>query len=192
MRKTDRVMNIQEIMAAKKALEAMGQYGGISRDQNRKMRELYISLDKAHKDFDEMQRKLFDEFAVDIPQQPYVPAQDYVDFKAELIALQVPGPIYMQVEEYREAMQKIFNKYEKKSNHAGEKGIPGDVVEIYRQKAEEKGTAFLSKIEFEHLQKDSVIEEVIGLLPGYLQDAIDFAFEESSRIIMPSGTITLQ
>lgn len=185
-------MNIQEIVSAWEALKRMGSYGGISVEQNRKMRVLYVALNQAVQEFKEMEEKLYDEYAVEIPKKPFIPAQDYENFKNEMMSLEVPGPIHLQCEQFKQSMKRIFEKYEKMSNYAGDRGIPMDVSDEYREKAENQGVAFLRKIEFEPLAKDKIMEEVIRLLPGFLQEAIDFAFDEGSRIIMPFSTITLQ
>lgn len=176
-----KMMTLEEMYVTHAAVNSILRVPGLGIKKVYWLDKLRKQIEKHLRAFEINRESLVEEYAVTIPPTPIVPALEYPRFKEDLLNAWVNG----------EDVRGVLEKYEKISDHAGQKG-----VEIHQRKEFEVAMQALAQscsreIEYAELVFDHVVEQVLSQLPGDLQLAIMFVFnkdiKEPDIIVVPSS-----
>lgn len=176
------ILNIGEIVKAKNALDKLLQLQGIARqkvwwlDRNRKFLEPH-----AKKWFTEISKEIFDQFAIDVPPEPFVPPQKYTEFKKELMDLKLTLVIK------HADFDPIFAKYEVTPEI--QRGIPVEKSKEYTDAIDKAAKEYQKEIEYTEVSVDTQFDRIIQHLSGEDQLAISYMLEEQSPLQVFPGNL---
>jgi hypothetical protein len=188
------ILPIGRIIVARKALNQLMNFTGIDR---KKVYWLTRNNDALEASINEWYLKtaaaVFDKYCIEVPPDPFIPANQYYKFKKELVELQyeLDSECTYPVDQLKktfEKMQTLFEKYEKESN--AKRGIPVENQKDFNEEMKATALKFEREIEYTEIVADSNFDKVLSQLTGEEIQAIEYMFEEPSVInIFQGGTI---
>lgn len=188
------VLPIGRIITARKALNKLMNLTGIDRKKVYWLTRNNDALESAINEwYTKVAPAVFEKYTIDIPSEPFIPANQYHKFKEELIniiSVFDADEVY-PVEEMKItylSMNDLFKKYEKSSD--AKRGIPVENQKAYSNEMTELALKFEREIEYTEVVADPKLDNVLSNLTGEEIKAIEYMLEEPSTInIFQGGTI---
>jgi hypothetical protein len=188
------VLPIGRIITARKALNQLMQFSGIDRKKVYWLTRNNDALDAAINEwYMKIAPAVFDKYSIDIPADPFIPANQYHKFKEELIniiSVFDADEVY-PVEEMKItylSLNDLFKKYEKSSD--ADRGIPIENQKEYKKEITELALKHEKEIKYTEIVADPKLDNVLANLTGEEIKAIEYMLEEPSVInVFQGGTI---
>jgi len=162
--------SLEDILTLNEALVRILKLAGIPYQKVYVLDELRKSIRPILEEWTEKSIEIFNKYAMLVPEEEFILPNRYKDFKEEMLKAKV------------ERIPEIFKNYESKSDTPGE-AIPQQKINLYRKEINlaAKNTP-PKEIEYEQIELDNNLINVLRQLPGELQASLSFVLKNRSNL----------
>ena len=159
-------LNVDQVISAHTAIITIMKVPGMEARKAYWLDRLKSKLESCIKKWDIERNKIVDKYATVIPDFNFIAPNEYEAFKKDLLAC-------TSIENIND----ILEKYEKKSDYSGQRGIDLTRKKEFEEELCKTEEETFYEIEFNKIAMDENARAVLSRLSGNLQTALYFAFD---------------